>query len=41
VLAVQAQGTTTNTRPQPDTVLHADDLLVVLDGRDALSELDL
>jgi len=25
----------------PDTVLHADDLLVVLGGRDALSELDL
>lgn len=41
VLAVQAQGRTTNTRPQPDTVLHAGDLLVVLGGRDALGELRL
>jgi voltage-gated potassium channel len=39
VLAVQAQGRTTNTRPEPDTVLHAGDLLVVLGGRDALTEL--
>ncbi|MBW3604113.1 MAG: potassium channel protein [Actinobacteria bacterium] len=39
VLAVQAQGKLTNTRPQPDTVLRAGDLLVVLAGRDALSAL--
>jgi voltage-gated potassium channel len=39
VLAVREQGRTTNTRPEPDTVLHAGDLLVVLGGRAALSEL--
>jgi voltage-gated potassium channel len=41
VLAVRAKDKTTNTRPEPDTVLHAGDLLVVLGGRDALSELHL
>ncbi|HSJ45306.1 MAG TPA: potassium channel protein [Euzebyales bacterium] len=41
VLAVRAEGRSTNTRPEPDTVLHAGDLLVVLGGRDALSDLRL
>lgn len=41
VLAVRAQGETTNTRPEPDTVLHAGDLMVVLGGRAALNELRL
>lgn len=39
VLAVQAKGESTNTRPGPGTVLHAGDLLVVLGGRDALRNL--
>lgn len=39
VLAVQAEGRLTNTRPEPDTVVHAGDLLVVLAGRDALDHL--
>lgn len=39
VLAVQPQGRTTNTRPEPDTVLRAGDLLVVLGARTALSDL--
>jgi voltage-gated potassium channel len=39
VLAVQAEGRRTNTRPEPDTVVRAGDLLVVLAGRDALDEL--
>lgn len=39
VLAVRAEGRETNTRPEPDTVVHAGDLLVVLAGRDALDHL--
>ncbi|CAN5858421.1 potassium channel protein [soil metagenome] len=39
VLAVQTKGNPTNTRPSPDTVLHAGDLLVVLASRDALTAL--
>ncbi|HEX6257495.1 MAG TPA: potassium channel protein [Euzebyales bacterium] len=39
VLAVQAQGRSTNTRPTPDTVLHGGDVLVVLGGREALTTL--
>jgi voltage-gated potassium channel len=39
ILAVQAQGRPTNTRPTPDTVLHGGDLLVVLGGREALTTL--
>lgn len=39
VLAVRAQGRSTNTRPEPDTVLRAGDLLVVLGERSALGEL--
>lgn len=41
VLAVQSQGQTTNTRPQPDSVLKAGDLLVVLASRDALTQLQI
>lgn len=39
VLAVRPQGGLTNTRPEPDTVLEAGDLLVVLAARDALAAL--
>ncbi len=39
VLAVRSHGKLTNTRPEPDTVLRAGDMMVVLAGRDALSEL--
>jgi voltage-gated potassium channel len=39
VVAVRSEGHSTNTRPGPDTRLHAGDLLVVIGGRDALSRL--
>lgn len=39
VLAVQAHGQQTNTHPEPDTVLHAGDLLVVVASSDGLREL--
>lgn len=39
VLAVRAKGRTANTRPEPDTVLRAGDLLVVLGGGAALTQL--
>jgi voltage-gated potassium channel len=39
VLAVQVQGMTINTRPEPDTVLRPGDLLVVLGARAELSDL--